>query len=110
MLRSLDSCGHLTVDSDTDTDEWSEWITLPDGSSDWIWREARHRRVACGAERARESLFLAGCKSNQGNFYPLFDHIVLLSAPADVLLAGSPGGTTTRKANVPKNELQFSIT
>ncbi|WP_328414849.1 hypothetical protein OG470_21415 [Micromonospora sp. NBC_00389] len=30
---------------------------------------------------------MAGCKSNQGKFYPQFDHIVLLSAPADVLLA-----------------------
>lgn len=32
-------------------------------------------------------LFVAGCKSNQGTFYPQFDHVVLLSAPADVLLA-----------------------
>jgi hypothetical protein len=29
----------------------------------------------------------AGCKSNQGRFYPQFDHVALLSAPADVLLA-----------------------
>ena len=28
-----------------------------------------------------------GCKSNQGRFYPRFHHIVLLSAPAAVLLA-----------------------
>ena len=32
-------------------------------------------------------LFMAGCKTNQGTFYPRFDHIVLLSAPAPVLLA-----------------------
>jgi hypothetical protein len=30
---------------------------------------------------------VAGCKTNQRQFYPFFDHIVLLSAPADVLLA-----------------------
>lgn len=29
---------------------------------------------------------MAGCKTNQGQFHPQFDHIVLLSAPADVLL------------------------
>lgn len=33
------------------------------------------------------SLFVAGCKSNQGKFYPQFDHVALLSARADVLLA-----------------------
>jgi thymidylate kinase len=33
------------------------------------------------------SLLVAGCKTNQGQFYPLLDHIVLLNAPADVLLA-----------------------
>ena len=32
-------------------------------------------------------LFVAGCKTNQGKFYAQFDHVVLLSAPADVLLA-----------------------
>ncbi len=32
-------------------------------------------------------LFVAGCKSNQGKFYPFFDHVVLFSAPADVILA-----------------------
>jgi hypothetical protein len=29
--------GHRTVD--TDLDRWSRWVTLPDGSSDWVWRE-----------------------------------------------------------------------
>jgi thymidylate kinase len=74
---------HLAVD--TDTDQWSHWVTLPDGSADWIWRED-----AIGALLARHrhgSLFVAGCKTNQGKFYPQFDHVALLSAPAEVLLA-----------------------
>jgi len=46
------------------------------------------------------ALFVAGCKTNQRKFYPLFEHVVLLSAPADVLLArvaartGNPYGKT----------------
>ncbi|MFB7575754.1 hypothetical protein ACWEP4_45155 [Streptomyces sp. NPDC004227] len=36
---------------------------------------------------------MAGCKTNQGRFYPLFDHIVLLSAPAEVLLARTAAQT-----------------
>jgi dephospho-CoA kinase len=69
---------------DTDTDEWSEWITLPDGSLDWIWREEAMTSLLT---KSREGpLFVAGCKTNQGDFYEFFDHIVLLSAPIDVLV------------------------
>jgi shikimate kinase len=33
------------------------------------------------------SLFVAGCKTNQGRFYREFDHVALLSAPFDLLFA-----------------------
>ncbi len=33
------------------------------------------------------SLFVAGCKTNQGRFYAEFDHVALLSAPVDLLFA-----------------------
>lgn len=82
-LRLLARRGHRVVD--TDADEWSHWVTLPDGTSDWVWREDVMTRLLSG--HTEGSLFVAGCKTNQGEFYPLFDHIVLLSAPADVLLA-----------------------
>lgn len=80
-LRELARRGHRTVD--TDSDRWSRWVTLPDGSADWIWREDAIYELLAG----NDDLFVAGCKSNQGRFYPLFDQIVLLSAPAEVLLA-----------------------
>ena len=32
-----------------------------------------------------KSLFVAGCKTNQGRFYVEFDHVVLLSAPVNLL-------------------------
>ncbi len=82
-LRHLERRGHTTVD--TDTDAWSRWVTLPDGSADWIWREQAITDLLSG--HGEGHLFVAGCKTNQGRFYPLFDHVVLLSAPAQVLLA-----------------------
>ena len=82
-LRALAARGHRTVD--TDTDRWSRWVTEPTGSPDWIWREQAMTNLLTG--HGVGSLFVAGCKSNQGEFYPLFDHVVLLSAPAEVLLA-----------------------
>jgi dephospho-CoA kinase len=33
-----------------------------------------------------DALFLSGCSPNQGKFYPQFDHIVLLTAPAAVIV------------------------
>jgi dephospho-CoA kinase len=80
-LRALEARGHRTVD--TDTDRWSRWVTLADGSADWIWREPEMTALL----REPGELFVAGCKSNQGDFYASFDHVVLLSAPAEVLLA-----------------------
>lgn len=70
---------------DTDSDVWSEWVTLPDGSADWIWREDAIMQLLAGHQQGK--LFVAGCKSNQGKFYAMFDHVALLSAPADVILA-----------------------
>lgn len=81
-LEMLRSRGHHTVD--TDTDEWSVWVTQGDGSPDWIWRD--DAIAALLDEYEHGQLFVAGCKTNQGTFYPRFDHIALLSAPAEILI------------------------
>ena len=82
-LQILGERGHRVVD--TDTGQWSHWVTAPDGSPDWIWRE--DAIAALLATHRRGYLFVAGCKTNQGKFYSQFDHIALLSAPAGILLA-----------------------
>ena len=89
LIRALAARGHKAVD--TDSDEWSEWAVdrgaSPGGEAggaDWIWREDRLRRLLATADA--DALFVAGCKSNQGKFYPQFDHVVLLSAPTPELL------------------------
>jgi len=82
VLQELARRGHRTVD--TDSDEWCEWVTDARGERDWVWREDRMDGLLAGHENG--ALFVAGCKSNQGRFYPRFDAVVLLSAPAGVLL------------------------
>jgi shikimate kinase len=82
-LQMLGERGHRVVD--TDTDEWSRWVTSPEGSPDWIWREDVITALLTSHHHGH--LFVAGCKTNQGKFYSQFDHIALLSAPADVLVA-----------------------
>jgi dephospho-CoA kinase len=81
-LRLLAARGRQTVD--TDTDEWSYWVTLPDGSPDWIWREDVMSNLL--RSHIGGGLFVSGCKTNQGRFYADFDHVALLSAPVDLLL------------------------
>ncbi|WP_223285693.1 AAA family ATPase [Paenibacillus sp. PL91] len=86
-LEKLGERGHRVVD--TDSDVWSRWVHFPDGSTDWVWREEAIIELLTNHQEGK--LFVAGCKSNQGKFYPFFDHVVLLSAPADVILARIAG-------------------
>jgi dephospho-CoA kinase len=76
---------------DTDERGLTAW-SGDDGG--FVWRE---EEIAELLERAgTRTLFVAGCVSNQGRFYPRFDAIVLLSAPANVLVERIAGRTTNR--------------
>ena len=74
---------------DTDDPGWTEWN---DGDGGYVWRE---ERIAELLARDREvTLYVSGTVSNQGRFYPKFDAVVLLSAPAGVLLSRLDSRTT----------------
>jgi dephospho-CoA kinase len=81
-LVELARRGHTTVD--TDTDEWSVMVVDEDGEPDWVWRVDAMTTLLTTPRSG--ALVVSGCKTNQGRLYGLFDHVVLLSAPADVLL------------------------
>src|SRR5689334_9089302 len=72
LLDELARRGHATVATD-----YGDWVPA-DGLGD------ERRMAALLAERA--DLIVSGTVSNQGLFYDRFEHIVLLSAPVDVLL------------------------
>jgi hypothetical protein len=66
---------------DTDDPGWTTWSDEDDG---YVWHE---ERIAGLLSRPRDAtLYVSGTVSNQGRFYRQFDAVVLLSAPADVLL------------------------
>lgn len=81
-LEMLALKGYCVVD--TDSDRFSKWVTLADGSSDWVWDEEAIGQLL--ASYQQEKLYISGCKSNQGKFYGYFNHIVLLSAPMDIIV------------------------
>lgn len=79
-LEALERKGFRTVDTDT-----GGWIAeAEDGERHW--RPDRVDALITEHERTGEPLFIAGTVWNQQDFYSRFDHIVLLSAPIDVVL------------------------
>jgi shikimate kinase len=78
VIGELAARGYRAVD--LDHPDWSEYAT--DG--DWVWREDRVQELLSRAEG--EAIFVSGCATNQGKFYPQLDEIILLSAPAAVLI------------------------
>lgn len=97
VIRMLAARGYNAVDAD---DGLSEVISVPDSEltglgpgRDWIWREDRIRALLSIEDT--DYLFLSGCAPNQGKFYPQFDHIILLTSPADVIVKR----ITTRTTN-----------
>lgn len=92
LIGELSERGYKAVDADCD--EFSEWVALIDDSGvagspvesdrDWVWRENRIQDLLSTEDA--DVLFLSGCAQNMGKFLPQFDQVVLLSAPADVIV------------------------
>ena len=78
-LAELERRGFSIVE--TDVGGWSEWSDTDGG---YVWREDRISELL--AREDRSTLYVSGTVSNQGRFYPRFDAVVLLSAPAEELL------------------------
>lgn len=87
-LAALEREGFAVVD--TDEGGWSEWS---DADGGYVWDEQRVGELL--AKGGDSTLYVSGTVSNQGRFYDRFDAVVLLSAPADVLL----GRIATRTSN-----------
>lgn len=75
LLHELAARGYRTVDTD-----YGDYFETADGER--LWREDRISALLAGEPGV---LFVQGTTRNQVLFYPRFNHIVLLSAPAEVL-------------------------
>ena len=98
VIAALSARGLHAVD--LDSPDYSHWVEAPSAAADvrdgrdWVWREDAVRDLL--AQHAHGILFAAGTASNMAAMLGSFDHVVLLSAPAEVLdqrLRGRAGGT-----------------
>jgi dephospho-CoA kinase len=81
VLAELARRGHRVVD--TDYGDWIEEVSMS-GGTERLWRKNAIETLL--DDHADGTLFVSGCVANQGTFYPRFDAVVLLSAPAEVIL------------------------
>jgi hypothetical protein len=86
-LAELGRRGHRVVD--TGDPGWREYRAYAQPADElhrgeWLWVEEKITGLLDSDDG--RSLFVEGCVSNQSTFYDRFDAVVLLSAPADVIL------------------------
>jgi len=91
-LAELGRRGFRTVDTDE-----PGWIEVREGEP--LWREDRIAELLAADEP--RTLYVAGCVANQGRFYDRFDAVVLLSAPAEVLVERIETRTTNTFGKAP---------
>ena len=87
VIHALAARGYKAIDAD---EGWCE--PLPDGRQ--RWREDAIEQLLDTHDAG--VMFIAGCEENQVRFHPRFDLIILLSAPAEVLV-----GRLASRANNP---------
>jgi dephospho-CoA kinase len=112
VVVRLAELGYRAVDFDSP--DWSEWVESADGTGptplqpgkDWVWREEKVRELL--AEDGEGSLFVSGCAPNLGTFRDRFDHVVLLSVPAEVMAERLAHRTTNAYGKHPE-ELARSL-
>lgn len=93
VVGELAARGYKAVDADCD--DYSEWVEYTSDAravgspvqpdKDWVWREDRIQALLSTEDA--DVLFLSGCAENMRKFLSQFDHVVLLSAPSDVIAA-----------------------
>lgn len=101
-LDELAARGYRVVD--TDDPGWKEYRPYAEPldelhRGDWLWVEDRMTALLDSDDDS--SLFVAGGVRNQSKFYDRFDGVVLLSAPADVILDRVARRTTNEYGKTP---------
>jgi len=107
-LAELGRLGYRVVD--TDEPGWREYRAHVKPSDElhrgeWLWVEERITALLDSDDR--RSLFVGGGARNQSKFYDRFDAVVLLTAPADVILDRVVRRTTNEYGKTPLDRAEI---
>ena len=110
VIRELATRGYKAVD--TDYGRFSEQVPIENDAAlrdatpqyEWLWREDRIERLLSTEDA--DVLFVSGCVRNQLKFYPRFDHVILLSAPIEVMLSRLTARTTNPYGKRPDEQTE----
>ena len=97
VVAALRRLGYRAVDADEDG--YSHLVPVPEDEptglepgTDWVWREDRMEALL--GSQGDGVLFVGGCSPNQGRFRDRFDHLILLTAPDEVMATRLRARTT----------------
>ena len=93
ILDALRLRGHVTVDTD-----YGDWQP-----TQGAWDAPRMDKLLA----AHTELVVAGTAENQGRFYDRFQHVVLLSAPAEVLIQRVQGRANNPYGRTPEQQAEI---
>lgn len=112
VMAILRERGIATIETDDPgwcVPENGDWNT-PD--SEWIWDIDRIRDQLLA--HTGTHIVVDGCRPNQGELYPLFGHVVLLTAPMDVMRervsirSTNPfGSSAQQRQKITEDKLEF---
>lgn len=94
LLDELTRRGHHTIDTDYDG-----WVL-----SDSRWDERRMDQLLAD----RVAVIVSGTVDNQGKFYERFDHVVLLTAPLEVLIERVSRRTNNPYGRTPEQQAEIA--
>ncbi len=107
VIATLAARGYKAIDADSPA--YSHWVALTEmeeaaGSPveperDWVWREERMQALL--ATEDCDLLFVSGTAPNMRHFLPQFDHVILLSAPVELIVARLATRTTNNYGKDP---------
>ena len=107
LIGELARRGYKAVDADSP--EFSHWVATSQVATaagspvepdrDWVWREERMHKLLTIEET--DLLFVSGTAPNMRQFLPQFDHVILLSAPVELIVARLATRTTNNYGKDP---------
>jgi len=99
-LQLLEQEGYTTIDTD-----YGYVKVIDNGETlERVWNEEKISRVL--EEHKHSHLFISGCYSNQGKFYQHFDHVVLLKADLNEMLARIEKRTSNNYGKSPQERAE----